>query len=134
MSRICVISSDGAAYYAIVSRLRSAGLPFLSLLPSDNLGECVLVITTKKEAPSFACPTMALEDLDGNPDVARGQILAKLSDGGETLLVGIRPRLKDWSRRLPWRHQDWLRRPSIPNGRQRSGWPISFTRCRRSTR
>src|SRR5208283_2197138 len=91
MSRICVISSDGGAYYAIVSRLRSAGLPFLSLLPSDDQGECVLVITTKKEAPSFACPTIVLEDLDGNPDVARGQILAKLSDGGETLLVGIDP-------------------------------------------
>ena len=91
MSRICVITADGGAYYAIVSRLRGAGLPFLSLLPSDADLECGLVITTRSEASAFSSPTLSLEDLDGNPDVARGQILSKLSRGNKTLLVGIDP-------------------------------------------
>jgi hypothetical protein len=91
MNRVCVITSDGRAYYAIVSKLRSAGLPFLSLLPSDGVSECGLVVTTKREAASFASPTMALEDLDQSPEVARGQILSKLTGGGQILLVGVDP-------------------------------------------
>ncbi|MDV3244621.1 MAG: hypothetical protein LYZ66_05545 [Nitrososphaerales archaeon] len=91
MSRICVITSDGAVYYAIVSRLRSAGLPFLSVLPGGAERGCGLVITTRSEALSFKSPTFALEDMDEDPDVARGQILARLSEGGKTLLVGVDP-------------------------------------------
>lgn len=91
MSRICVITSDGGAYYAIVSLLRNAGLPFLSLLPSDSDLECGLVITTKSEAFSFGSPTLTLEGLDENPDVARGQILSKMSRGNKALLVGVDP-------------------------------------------
>lgn len=86
-----MITADGGAYYAIVSRLRDAGLPFLSLLPSDADIECGLVITTKSEGFSFGSPTLSLEDLDENPDVARGQILSKLSRGNKTLLVGVDP-------------------------------------------
>lgn len=91
MSRICVITADGRSYYEIVSKLREAGLPFLSLLPADDPRECGLVITTKREAASFEAPTMSLEDLDGNPDVARGQILSKLTEGKQNLVVGIDP-------------------------------------------
>lgn len=91
MSRICVVTSNGGAYYAIVSKLRSAGLPFLSLLPSDDERECGLVITTRKEMASFATPTMALEDLDENSDVAKGQVLSALTPRGQNLLVGIDP-------------------------------------------
>jgi len=91
MSRICVITADGGAYYAIVSRLRSAGLPFLSLLPTDDTCECGLVITTRKEAALLTSRTISVEDLDENPDVARGEILSKLSEGEETLVVGIDP-------------------------------------------
>jgi hypothetical protein len=86
-----VSTADGGSYYAIVSRLRSAGLPFLSLLPADDSRECGLVITTRKEAALFASPTFSLEDLDESPDVARGQILSRLSEGEETLLVGLDP-------------------------------------------
>ena len=91
MSRICVVTADGRSYYAIVSKLRDAGLPFLSLLPSDDPQECGLVITTKKEAASFAAPTVSLEELDENPDVARGQILSRLTEGEQTVVVGIDP-------------------------------------------
>lgn len=91
MSRICVITADGRSYYAIVSKLRSAGLPFLSLLPTDDSQECGLVITTKKEASSFTVPTISLEELDENQDVARGQILSRLTEGEQTMVVGIDP-------------------------------------------
>jgi hypothetical protein len=91
MRRICVVTADGRSYYTIVSKLRGAQLPFLSLLPADDPRECGLVITTKKEAASFAAPTISLEELDENPDVARGQILARLAEGEQTMLVGIDP-------------------------------------------
>ncbi|MDV3278291.1 MAG: hypothetical protein LYZ69_07480 [Nitrososphaerales archaeon] len=91
MSRICVMTADGRAYYAIVSKLRGAGLPFLSLVPGDRSDECELVLTTRAEAGLFRTPTMALEDLDENLDVTRGQILARLSEGDKTLLVGLDP-------------------------------------------
>ncbi len=91
MSRICVMTADGRAYYAIVSKLRSAGLPFLSLVPGDRSDECELVLTTRAETGLFHTPTMALEDLDENIGVARGQILARLSEGDKTLLVGLDP-------------------------------------------
>jgi len=91
MGRICVITADGRSYYTIVSKLRIAGLRFLSLLPADDTRECSLVITTKKEAGSFRAPTISLEELDENPDVARGQILSKLSEGEQDLVVGIDP-------------------------------------------
>jgi len=91
MGRICVVTSDGRSYYAIVSWLRTAGLPFLSLLPDDDVQECGLVITTRKEAASFGVPTVALEDLDENPDVARGQVLSRLTEGEQNLVVGVDP-------------------------------------------
>ena len=91
MGRICVITADGRSYYTIVSKLRVAGLRFLSLLPADDTRECGLVITTKKEAASFAVPTISLEELDDSPDVARGQILSKLAGGEQNLIVGIDP-------------------------------------------
>ena len=86
-----MITADGRSYYAIVSKLRSAGLPFLSLLPADDPRECGLVITTKREKTSFAGPTISLEELDDNSDVARGQILSRLSEGEQNLVVGIDP-------------------------------------------
>jgi hypothetical protein len=91
MSRICVITTDGRAYYALVSKLRGAGLPFLSLSPGDRCDECELVLTTKAEAGQFKIATVALEDLDESVDVARAQILARLSEGDRTLLVGLDP-------------------------------------------
>ena len=93
MSRVCVITEDGGSYYAIASRLRSAGLPFLSLLPGDVADECSLVLTTRKEAGSFTAPTLTLEELDEDPDIARSQVLARLS-GERTLLVGVDPGLR----------------------------------------
>lgn len=91
MSRICVITEDSRAYYALVSKLREAGLPFLSLSPGDASVECELVLTSRAELSRFGPSAMALEDLDQSVDVFRGQILSRLSEGDRTLLVGIDP-------------------------------------------
>jgi hypothetical protein len=91
MKRICVVTGNGGAYYAIGSKLRNAGLPFLGLMPTDDLHGCELVVTTKKELASFSAPAIALEDLDENSDVARGQILFVLTGRRQNLLVGVDP-------------------------------------------
>ncbi|MDG6901819.1 MAG: hypothetical protein JRM80_07650 [Nitrososphaerota archaeon] len=91
MSRICVATADSRAYYALVSRLRKAGIPFLSLSPGDSVGECDLVLTTSAEAGQYGAVAVALENLDESGDVFRAQILSRLSKEGRTLLVGIDP-------------------------------------------
>ena len=94
MARICVITSDGRAYYALVSRLRNAGLSFLSMLPGDSAAECQLILTTRGEARLFEGATMALEELDDDPSVLRSQVLSRLAGGDGTLTIGIDPGLR----------------------------------------
>lgn len=94
MTRICVITSDARAYYAVVSRLRKAGLPFLSMLPSDTIGECELILTTKDEMGLFRGSTMVVEELDDDPGVVRSQILSRLAGGAGALMIGIDPGLR----------------------------------------
>ena len=91
MSRICVVTADGRAYYGLVSRLRGAGLSFLSLSPGDRCDGCDLVLTTRAEAGQFKVATMALEDLGEDDDVVRGRILSRLSERDEALLGGLDP-------------------------------------------
>jgi hypothetical protein len=90
VNRVCVVTSKARAYYALVSRLRRAGLPFSSVLPASEVGDCELVLTTAEEAMTFGEKALALEDLDENPGVFKGQVLARLS-GEQVLLVGVDP-------------------------------------------
>jgi hypothetical protein len=94
MTRICVATFDGHAYYAIVSRLRKAGFQFLSMLPSDRSDGCELALTTRKEAPLFRGRVMVVEELDDDSDVVRGQIVSRLAGGGGTLVIGVDPGLR----------------------------------------
>lgn len=91
MSRICVVTSRGSAYYALVTRLRRAGLPFSSLLPDSDIHECDVILTTQFELSQFGQKALALEALDDNPGVFKGQILSRLGAAGDTILVGIDP-------------------------------------------
>lgn len=91
MDRICVATSKARAYYALVSRLRRAELPFTSLLPDSDFSDCRLVLTTSEEAEKFGGMALALEDLDENPGIFKGQIVSKLAGGGDVILVGIDP-------------------------------------------
>ena len=91
MDRICVATSKARAYYALVSRLRRAGLPFTSVLPDSDSGGCELVLTTAEEAGRFGGRALALEDLDENPGIFKGQVVSRLRGKEDVVLVGIDP-------------------------------------------
>ena len=90
VDRICVATSKAKAYYTLVSRLRRAGLPFSSMLPNSDSGGCELVLTTSEEAGRFGRKALAVEDLDDNPGIFKGQLLSRLA-GEQVVLVGIDP-------------------------------------------
>ncbi len=91
MNKICVVTSKATTYYAIVSRMRKAGLPFSSVSPGADRGDCILIITSAREAEQFDGLVLALEDLDENPGVFKGQLLSRLNEGGDVVLVGVDP-------------------------------------------
>jgi len=91
VNRICVATSKARAYYAIVSRLRRAGLPFASVLPDSDLQDCDLVLTTADEIGQFGGRAFALEDLNENPGIFKGQLVSRLVGRSEVMLVGVDP-------------------------------------------
>ncbi len=86
-----MVTSRARAYYALVSRLRRAELPFSSLVPGSDCSQCRLILTTSEETQSLGGKLVALEDLDENPGVFKGQILSKLAGGGDAIFVGVDP-------------------------------------------
>jgi hypothetical protein len=94
VNRICVVTSKAATYYAIVSRMRKAGLPFSSVLPGTSREDCTLIITSAEEVGEFGGLALALEDLDENPGVFKGQLLSRLNGGGDEMLIGIDPGIR----------------------------------------
>ena len=91
MNRICVVTAKASTYYAIVSRLRRAGLPFASVIPGARCEDCALLITSSGELVQYGERAIALENLDENPGVFKGQLLSKLDGGRDVLLIGIDP-------------------------------------------
>jgi len=91
MNRICVMTSKPKTYFAIVSKMRKAGLPFSSALPGPDRGDCTLIISSAGEVGQFGGRAIALEDLDENPGVFKGQLLSKLDGGRDVVLVGVDP-------------------------------------------
>ncbi len=91
MNQICVVTSKAATYYAIVSRMKKAGLPFSSVLPSADRGDCILIVTSAEEMGQFDGLTLALENLDENPGVFKGQLLSRLNEGSDVVLIGVDP-------------------------------------------
>ncbi len=88
---ICVVTSKAGAYYAIVSRLRKANLPFASILAESDSKDCQVVLTTGAEAGRFGGKAVVLEELDDDPGVFKGQILSRLVGGLDALLIGVDP-------------------------------------------
>jgi hypothetical protein len=89
--RICVATGSSKAYFLLVSRLKIAGIKFVSLVPGEDQSRCDLTLTTDAEATRYVGKVMTLEELDSDPFVMKGQILSCLTDGKETLLLGIDP-------------------------------------------
>lgn len=88
------MTSKAAAYYSIVSRMRKTGLPFTSVLPGADHGDCTLIVTSAEETKQFGGRALALEDLDENPGVFKGQLLSRLNGGGDVVLVGVDPGIR----------------------------------------
>jgi hypothetical protein len=86
-----VATSKARAYYALVSRLRRAGLPFSSMLPDSDFRDCELVLTTADEAGQFGGRALALEELDENAGIFKGQVVSRLVGGEDVILVGVDP-------------------------------------------
>ncbi|HLQ06792.1 MAG TPA: hypothetical protein VK126_03480 [Nitrososphaerales archaeon] len=84
-------TSKARAYYALVSRLRRAELPFSSVLPGSDCRDCELVLTTADEAEQLGVAALALEGLDENPGIFKGQVMSRLNGEGDTILVGVDP-------------------------------------------
>jgi hypothetical protein len=91
MSRVCVVTSNATAYYAVVSRLREAHLSFESLLPDSDYDGCQVILTTRGESGRFGGRAAVLEDLDENPGVFKGQIISRLDGAEEELVIGVDP-------------------------------------------
>ncbi len=91
MDRVCVATSKARAYYVLVSRLRRAGLPFSSVLPNSDFRDCAVVLTTADEAGNFGGRAIALEDLNEDPGIFKGQVMSRLSGEKDVVLVGIDP-------------------------------------------
>ncbi|MDG6989402.1 MAG: hypothetical protein JRN21_08805 [Nitrososphaerota archaeon] len=85
------MTSKANAYFALATRLRKAGLPFSSALPDSDLEDCDLVLTTAGEAGGFGGRGMSLESLDADPGVFKGQVLSRLKEEREVVLVGVDP-------------------------------------------
>jgi hypothetical protein len=93
MEGICVATTDSRAYYSVLSRLRNTGLKFMSVNPSPALEEpCNLIVTTRDELKMFKGRTVAIEDLDDDPMIMKGQILSVLSSNKKRdILIGVDP-------------------------------------------
>jgi hypothetical protein len=61
------------------------------MLPGADDGDCILIITSASEMGQFGGLAVALEDLDENPGVFKGQLLSRLNQGADVVLVGVDP-------------------------------------------
>lgn len=86
-----MVTSKAGAYYALVSRLLMAGLPFESIVPGSDHRGCEVVLTTRDEASPFGLRALILEELDDDPGVFRGQVISKMGEKENTVFVGIDP-------------------------------------------
>jgi RNase H-fold protein (predicted Holliday junction resolvase) len=91
VNEICVVTSKPNAYYSLVSRLRESGIPYMSAVPGRRVQPCRLVLTTREESKELEGRVAAIEDLDADPGVFKGQIASLLDSGTQTMVVGVDP-------------------------------------------
>ena len=88
-----MVTEKSRAHYALVSRLKRAGLPFYDLVQGSPATECGIILTTAEEALALsgAGAILALEDLDDDPEVFMGQVVSKLDGTSQEIRVGVDP-------------------------------------------
>jgi predicted RNase H-like nuclease (RuvC/YqgF family) len=96
MKVIGIATGDGRAYYSILSRLKKTNLRFVSMTPAQAARERVWpVITTRRELAIFEGVSIPIEELDENPLIMEGQILARtVRETRRVLLIGVDPGLR----------------------------------------
>jgi len=96
MNVIGVATEDSRAYYSILSRLKETNLRFVSMTPAQAAREGIWpVITTRNELTVFKGLSIPIEELDENPMIMEGQILARmLRETRRVLLIGVDPGLR----------------------------------------
>ena len=77
----------------MVSRLKATHLNFSSINPGEAVDPARdLVITSRAETPAFGGGAVAVEDLDKDPMIMKGQLLSRLvEESRRSILVGIDP-------------------------------------------
>lgn len=96
MNVVGVATENSRAYYSILSRLKKTNLRFVSMTPAQAVREGVWpVITTREEVMIFAGVSIPIEELDENPLIMEGQILARtIRETRRFLLIGVDPGLR----------------------------------------
>jgi hypothetical protein len=96
MNVVGVATEDSRAYYSILSRLKKTNLRFVSMTPAQAARERIWpVLTTRSELPIFEGVSIPIEELDENPLIMEGQILARtLRETRRVLLIGVDPGLR----------------------------------------
>jgi len=93
-SKVAVATISGKEYFLIVSELKKENLPFLSLLPGQNVpGEAKVVITTEKERSLVNHERVLVFGKDS--DIAEiAQVAKRIIEGKEIfehIIIGIDP-------------------------------------------
>lgn len=90
---VAVATLDGRAYFFISSLLKSMGIRFKSLTPSEHVDERVkLVLSTRKERPLIPFDrVLCVEDLDSELATAKILYMVKNPAGEAVYIVGIDP-------------------------------------------
>ncbi|MFP3283711.1 MAG: hypothetical protein RXP97_06590 [Nitrososphaeria archaeon] len=86
-----VATTDGRAFYELVSLLRRIGVPFSAHLPWEQF-QATLVLTTRGEMVAEGDRNILYyEDMTGDDVIDSAMILSSASRGREELLVGVDP-------------------------------------------
>ena len=93
-ARIAVVTISGRAYYFLVNELKRKNVPFLSLIPSDNIPLNIkTVITTKEERSEINHQNVLVysEDEDASEIIDQAIRLSRGKTVYERLVLGVDP-------------------------------------------
>ncbi|RJS90991.1 hypothetical protein CW705_04615 [Candidatus Bathyarchaeota archaeon] len=93
-SKIAVATVSGRAYYWLVNELNKRRIPFLSLIPGENIPPSIkVVITTKDEKERIDHPYVLIYDPEEKPSIIIDEALRIIKNKKvyEEVVVGVDP-------------------------------------------
>lgn len=93
-ANIAVATTSGKAYYLIVNELKRRNLPFLSLIPSEEIpSEIKIVLTTEKERPTIKHANVLAYREGTEPEELVNEALRFIhgKEEYERLVIGVDP-------------------------------------------